>query len=101
LCRIYHPFVLADDLLLAISGFHVPVYGGSPVLLMIASQDISTVIMPLMVILIFVLLNSEKAMGSEYRNPMLLNIGLVVTFIFTLCMSWAGIVGLLDFIAAM
>lgn len=99
--RMDHPYVRAGVLLLAISGFIVPVFGGSPVLLMIASQAISPVIMPLLVILIFVLLNSEKAMGSEYRNPMLLNIGLVVTFIFTLFMSWAGIVGLLDFIAAM
>src|SRR5690606_28581669 len=55
--RMDHPYVRAGVLLLAISGFIVPVFGGSPVLLMIASQAISPVIMPLLVILIFVLLN--------------------------------------------
>jgi len=84
-------------LLVAMIGFTVPVFGGSPVIIMIASQAISPIVMPLLVVLVFVILNSKKSVGS-YKNPVLLNIGLGITFIFSLFMSYAGLVGLVDFI---
>ena len=52
---------------------------------------------PLLVVFVFVMLNSRKIVGA-YRNPLRLNIGLVITFIFTLFMSYAGLVGLVDFV---
>ncbi len=77
----------------AMLGFVVPVFGGRPVIIMIASQAISPVVMPLLIVILFVILNSRK----DYRNPLPLNIGLVVTFIFSLFISYSAILGLLDF----
>jgi manganese transport protein len=86
-------------LLVAIIGYTVPVFGGRPVVIMIASQAISPVIMPLLVVLVFVMLNSKKTVG-DYKNPVWLNAGLIITFVFTLFMSYAGVVGLYDFLTS-
>ena len=84
-------------LCVAAIGFTVPVFGGKPVIIMIASQAISPIVMPLLVVLVFVMLNSKKSIRN-YKNPVLLNIGLIITFIFSLFMSYAGLVGLVDFV---
>lgn len=91
------PSIRIAVLLAAMIGFTVPVFGGRPVIIMIASQAISPVVMPLLVILMFVMLNSNKIVG-DYKNPLWLNIGLGITLIFTLFMSYAGLVGLVDFV---
>lgn len=82
-------------LLVALLGFVVPVFGGKPVIIMIASQAVSPVVMPLLIILLFILLNS-KEYADRYTNPVILNIGLVITFIFSLFMSYSAVVGLID-----
>lgn len=75
--------------------FVVPVFGGRPVLIMIASQAVSTVIMPLLIVLLMILLNHSKAIG-DYKNPMVLNVGLIITLVFALLVSYSGAVGLAD-----
>jgi manganese transport protein len=95
--KMNRPLVRIAVMLVAIIGFTNPVFGGSPVVIMIASQAISPVIMPLLVVLVFVMLNSKKTIGN-YKNPLWLNIGLGVTFIFTLFLSYTGMVGLFDFL---
>jgi Mn2+/Fe2+ NRAMP family transporter len=62
-------------------------------LIMIASQAVSTVIMPLLIVLLMILLNRPSAVG-DYRNPMALNIGLIITLLFALLVSYSGAVGL-------
>ena len=83
--------------LIASTGFVVPIFGGKPVIIMIASQAVSPVVMPLFIVLLFILLNSKKNIGKN-KNPIMLNIGLVATFIFSLFMSYSAVMGLLDFL---
>jgi len=93
--RMDRPSIRLAVLLIASLGFVVPVFGGKPVVIMIASQAVSPVVMPLLIVFLFILLNSRKVVG-DYRNPFLLNAGLVVTFIFSLFMSYSAVVGLFD-----
>src|SRR5690606_33566090 len=44
-------------LVMTLLGLVVPIFGGSPVIIMIASQAVSPVIMPLLIVLVLVLLN--------------------------------------------
>jgi Mn2+/Fe2+ NRAMP family transporter len=75
--------------------FIVPVFGGRPVLIMIASQAISTIVMPLLIVLLLIMLNSKKTVGA-YKNPVALNIALIVTLAFALLVSYSGALGLFD-----
>ncbi|MHB9029456.1 MAG: NRAMP family divalent metal transporter [Candidatus Latescibacterota bacterium] len=95
--KMNRPAIRIAVLLGALLSFVVPVFGGRPVVIMIASQAVSPVVMPLLIILLFVLLNSRKTAGN-YRNPLILNIGLVVTFIFSLFISYSAVLGLIDFL---
>lgn len=79
----------------AVLSFVVPLTGGRPVLIMIASQAISTVVMPLLIVLVLILLNRPRVVG-EYRNPAILNVGLVVTLLFALLVSYSGAIGLAE-----
>lgn len=86
-------------LIIAACGLVVPIFGGQPVALMIASQAISPIVMPLMIGIIFYILNTRHA--STYRNARWLNAGLIVAFIFSLIVSYSAVVGLIDFIQDM
>lgn len=96
--RMNHSTVRVGVLLVALTGFTVPVFGGRPVAIMIASQAFSPVIMPLLVALVFVLLNHSKTVGPEFRNSPALNISLLIAFVFTLVISAVGIVGLTNYL---
>jgi manganese transport protein len=89
------PAVRLAVLFTAALAFTVPVFGGRPVLIMIASQAVSTVIMPLLIVLLLIMLNSSKTVGS-YKNPTALNIGLIITLAFALLVSYSGALGLVD-----
>ena len=84
-------------LVTSLLGFIVPVFGGKPVIIMIASQAVSPVIMPLIIVFLIVLLNKKSAVGS-YKNPFILNLGLGVTLLFSLFVSYSAVIGLLNFI---
>ncbi|MBT4483432.1 MAG: hypothetical protein HOC71_07120 [Candidatus Latescibacteria bacterium] len=91
------PAVRIAVFLTALLGFVIPVFGGKPVIIMIASQAVSPVVMPLLIILLFIQLNSAGN-NKKYKNPLIMNIGLVVTLIFSLFISYSAVMGLLDFL---
>jgi manganese transport protein len=84
-------------LAIAMLGLIIPVFKGNPVVIMIASQAVSPVLMPLLIIFVFLLINDRRIVGS-YKNPMILNIALGLTFIFSLFMAYTAFVGLSRFL---
>jgi Mn2+/Fe2+ NRAMP family transporter len=93
--RMDHRLVRLAVLAAAALTFAVPVFGGRPVLVMIASQAISTVVMPLLIVLLLIMLNSRRIVG-DYRNPVALNAGLLLTLAFALLISYSGALGLVE-----
>lgn len=71
-------------------GLFIPVFGGSPVPIMIASQAVSPLIMPVMVLLVLLLLRRVEPAGSKWRP---LHWGLAVTFAFSVYMSVVAFTG--------
>lgn len=74
-------------------GFVVPVFGGRPVLVMIASQAFTLVVTPIVIILMLILINKSSLMG-QYKASRGMNIILLIIFIFSLIMSGIGAVAL-------
>lgn len=87
-------------LLIALLGLIVPVFKGNPVIIMIASQAISPVVMPLLILFVFILINKKDVVGN-YRNPLIMNMGLGLTFVFSLYMAYTAFIGLSRFIAGL
>ena len=73
-------------------GLTVPVFIGNPVIIMIASQAVSPVLMPLLIFFVFLMINNRKIVG-DYRHPLWLNVGLLLTFLFSLFMAYTAITG--------
>jgi len=82
----------------ALLGLIVPVFHGNPVVIMIASQAVSPILMPLLILFVFFLINNKKIVG-EYKNPLILNIGLGLTLIFSLFMAYTAYIGLSGFLS--
>jgi len=78
-------------------GFIVPIFGGRPVVILIASQALTLVVTPLVLILMIILQNRENLMG-EYKASLFTNIVLVVAIIFTAVMSIIGLMGIWEII---
>lgn len=74
-------------------GLIVPIFGGRPVLVMIASQAFTLVVTPLVVVLMLILINRESVMGKYKAKPGT-NVILSIIFLFTLIMSIVGAVSL-------
>lgn len=72
----------------------IPVFGGSPVQIMIASQAVSPLIMPLIALFTWLLL-LKKDFAGEHRNGFWMNLGLGVTCVFTVYMLWIAVTGFL------
>ena len=81
----------------ALLGLIIPVFHGNPVIIMIASQAVSPILMPLLILFIYLLINNKKIVG-DYRNPTILNLGLGFTFIFSLFMAYTAYIGLSRFL---
>jgi len=92
------PTVRLAVLGIALLGLIVPVFHGNPVVIMIASQAVSPILMPLLILFVFFLINNKKIVG-EYKNPLILNIGLGLTFIFSLFMAYTAYIGLSGFLS--
>jgi manganese transport protein len=75
-------------------GLVVPIFGGSPVFVMIASQAFTLVISPIVVILMQILLNKKEIMG-QYKAGLTMNIVLTIISAFTVIMSVIGAVALI------
>jgi Mn2+/Fe2+ NRAMP family transporter len=93
------PWVRGFVLVIAATGLVVPIFGGRPVVVMIASQAVSPIVMPLIIGIILYMLNRKHA--STYHYARWLNAGLIVAFVFSLIVSYSAVVGLLDFIRAL
>ena len=76
----------------ALFGLVVPVLGGRPVQIMIASQAVSPVAMPLLALFVLLLLNKKEVCGP---NPpsLTLNVGLGVTVLFSFYMCFVALSG--------
>ncbi len=73
-------------------GFAVPVFGGRPVVIMIASQAGCAIVSPLVVLLMIILQNRKDVLG-EHRAGLGLNIWLGIIFLFTLVIAILGAIG--------
>ena len=80
----------------AFIGLLVPILGVNPIMAQIATQVASVFVLPLVIIGILVLINKKQKMGS-HKAGILLNIGLIAALIFSIIISYQGIVGLNNF----
>lgn len=78
----------------ALLGLVVPIFGGRPVPLMIASQAVSPLVMPLMAAFVWILVNKADFVGVRKASP-LLNLSLAVTVLFTLYAAYLAVTGFL------
>jgi Mn2+/Fe2+ NRAMP family transporter len=76
-------------------GLIVPVLGANPVFAMLISQVFQVFILPVVIFAITYLLNREDLMGMQKAGP-LMNIMMLLTFLFTLIISWQGVQGLME-----
>ena len=76
-------------------GLFVPVFGGRPVIVMIASQALAIIGTPLVLILMWVLINRKKDLG-KYSASISKNVLYGVIVLFTVYMAILGIIGLID-----
>lgn len=74
----------------------VPVFGANPIEMQILSQVFNVFVLPLVILGIILLINNQKLMGQHKAN-IFLNIGLYAAFLFSIIISYNGIVALLDF----
>ena len=79
-----------------LSGLIIPIFGGKPIIIMIASQAFSPLMMPLLIIFLLIMLNSKKVMGED-RIGIWLNAGLITTLAFSLFMFFIAFEGYLEF----
>jgi Mn2+/Fe2+ NRAMP family transporter len=82
--------------LVTLSGLIIPVFGGQPVVIMIASQAFSPLMMPLLIIFLMIIMNSKKVMG-KHVNGFWLNTGLTITLLFSIFMFFIAFEGYIDF----
>lgn len=75
-------------------GLVVPVLGGRPVQIMIASQAVSPVAMPLLALFVLILLNRASVKGGHGPSRAL-NAGLAVTVLFCFYMCYIALAGFL------
>jgi Mn2+/Fe2+ NRAMP family transporter len=82
--------------IVTLSGLFIPIFGGQPIVIMIASQAFSPLMMPLLIIFLLFLLNSKRVMGKDTVG-FWLNAGLAITLIFSVFMFFIAFEGYLDF----
>ncbi|CAI8408026.1 MAG: Divalent metal cation transporter MntH [Polaribacter sejongensis] len=83
--------------LVALSGLIVPILGGKPVWILIASQALSPFVMPLITLFLIILLNKTEVMKS-HKAKLGMNIALGATFIFNCFMLFVAVKGFINFI---
>jgi Mn2+/Fe2+ NRAMP family transporter len=76
----------------------VPIFGGRPVWIMIASQAFQATLMPMVTLAMIVLMNRSSIM-KEHKAGVWLNIGVGLTFAFSLVMAYDGFRGLWQMLA--
>lgn len=81
--------------LISLLGLVVPFFGGKPVLIMIISQALNVIILPLTVACIFYLANRKDLMGG-FKNSLISNIILAAILLFSLFTAVIGVKGVWD-----
>ena len=76
-------------------GFIVPIFGGSPVQIMIASQALSPLVMPLLALFVWILIN-KQSVAREHKPSALLNFGMAITVAFSFYMLYLAAIGFLS-----
>jgi len=84
-------------IVVSLSGLLIPVFGGKPIAIMIASQAFSPLMMPLLIIFVIIMMNSKKVMGV-YRNTLCVNLLLLLTHIFSIYISTIAMRGYLNYL---
>lgn len=75
-------------------GLVVPVLGARPVFAMLISQLFQIFVLPVVVVAIIYLLNRKDLMG-KHKAGIWLNTGLILTFLFSILISYQSVVGLI------
>lgn len=78
-------------------GLIVPIFGGRPVPIMIASQALCAIASPLAILLMMILQNRKDLLG-DHRAGLGLNIWLTLIFAFTLLIAVIGVIGVVALI---
>jgi Mn2+/Fe2+ NRAMP family transporter len=74
-------------------GLIVPVFGGKPVLVMIASQAFTLTVTPLVILLMYLISRKPGVMG-EHKFGLAMNGTLMLSFVFSVVMSVVGAIAL-------
>jgi Mn2+/Fe2+ NRAMP family transporter len=74
----------------------IPIFGGKPIWILIASQAVSPLVMPLLTLFLIIMLNSKKIM-KEHRIGWGLNIALILTFMFNCYMLVVAVDGFINY----
>ena len=84
-------------ILVALTGMIIPMIGGKPVWILIASQALSPFIMPLITLFLLILLN-RKAVMKEQKIKIGMNIALGATLIFNIYMLFVALNGFIAYL---
>lgn len=90
------PLFKAVVVLVALSGIVIPVFGGQPIWILIASQALSPFVMPLITLFLLILLN-RKAVMQQHRIGWGMNAALGATLLFNCYMVYVALDGFLDY----
>lgn len=74
----------------------VPVFGANPIQMQIVSQVFNVFVLPLVILGIILLINNKKLMG-QHKGGFWLNSGLYAALLFSIVISYNGVVALFDF----
>jgi len=72
--------------IVAFSGLLIPLFGGKPIAIMIASQAVSPLVMPVLIGSLFYLINNKKIVGN-YNPGLIINSVIILTFFFSIFMA--------------
>lgn len=79
-------------------GLIVPIFGANPIKAQILSQVFNVFVLPLVIIGILVLVNKKALMG-EHRAGIVLNVGIILSLLFAIIISYNGILAILESLA--
>ena len=74
----------------------VPVFGANPIEMQILSQVFNVFVLPLVIFAIILMVNNKKVMKG-YKTGILVNIGLTLALLFSLIISYNGVLGLIEY----
>jgi Mn2+/Fe2+ NRAMP family transporter len=84
-------------LIIASTALVIPIFGGKPIWILIASQAVSPLVMPLLTLFLLILLNSKKVM-QEHRIGWGMNLALILAFLFNCFMLVVAIDGFKNYL---